>query len=359
MRNVTLLPEDVGERQALFLARIEQELQEALNAPHPDLTRHYGMMRYHMGWADEELKPTQVNSGKRLRPLLCLETCAALGGDWQRALPAAVALELLHNFSLIHDDIEDRSPLRRGRPTVWKLWGVPQAVNVGDGMFALAHMTMEGLLARGVPSQHVLQAIRMFSQTCVALTEGQFLDMDMEGRLDVGMDSYLWMIRNKTAILLGTSCGLGAVLAEAEPAVVAACQHFGEHLGMAFQIVDDVLGTWGDELVTGKSASSDVRERKKTYPVAWALDLLARSPDVPFASRCQRLRELYSQPSLDDGQVVEVLEIFEEMDARQKAEETAAEYHRMALAELHGVGLDEAKVPGLHWLASWLVQRVR
>ena len=351
-------PEAWTARQARFLAAVEEELHRILEVPHPALARHYGMMHYHLGWADERLQPTQGDAGKRLRPLLCLETCASLGGEWERTLPAAAALELLHNFSLIHDDIEDRSDLRRGRPTVWKLWGTPQAVNVGDGMFSLAHLTVQDLLARGVPARQVLQASRMFSQTCVALTEGQFLDMDMEDRLDVDLDLYLWMIRNKTAVLLGTSAGLGALLAGAPEAAVAACQRFGENLGMAFQIVDDLLGTWGDETVTGKSSSSDVRDRKKTYPIAFALDLLARAPGSPEAELCRRLRELYSRP-LSEAEVGKVLALLEGIGARRQAEEAAEGYYRMALEHLQEAGLDAARAPGLFHLASRLVHRVR
>ncbi|GAG50638.1 unnamed protein product, partial [marine sediment metagenome] len=211
MRSSSPLPEDLHARHSLFLGRIEEELRKALEVPHASLAQHYGMMHYHMGWVDAELRTAEIEPGKRLRPLLCLETCAALAGDWEKALPAAAALELLHNFSLIHDDVEDHGTVRRGRRTIWRLWGVPQAVNVGDGMFSLAHLTLESLLASGVPSRLVLQALRIFSETCVALTEGQHLDMEMEDRLDVDLDLYLWMIRSKTAVLLGTSAALGAV----------------------------------------------------------------------------------------------------------------------------------------------------
>jgi geranylgeranyl diphosphate synthase, type I len=358
MQGLPSLPQEPGARRERFLALIEAELQRALSIPHRALAGHYGMMRYHMGWADEQLNPAQFSPGKRLRPLLCLEVCAALGGNWEQALSAAAALELLHNFSLIHDDIEDDSPRRRGRATVWTLWGVPQAVNVGDGMFSLAHLTLEGLLAKGVPSATVLQAMRMLSQTCVALTEGQYLDMDMEDRLDVDLDLYLWMIRNKTAILLGTSTGMGALLAGAELPVVGACTRFGEHLGMAFQIVDDILGTWGDEAITGKSASSDIRERKKTYVVALALDLLARAADSPQAAGCRRLARLYSEPALAEDDIEEVLQILAAIDARKEAEEAAEAYYQMAVDELDKAGLTDTSAPGLRELAECLVRRV-
>ncbi|NLE75991.1 MAG: polyprenyl synthetase family protein [Chloroflexi bacterium] len=357
MHGTPPLPEQMEARHRRFLQLADAELRRALAVPNPSLARHYGMMHYHMGWVDEALQPAQVNTGKRVRSLLCLETCAALGGDPERALPATAALELLHNFSLIHDDIEDDSEMRRGRTTVWTLWGVPQAINVGDGMFSVAHMAMEGLLARGVPAQQVLQAMRMFHETCVALTEGQFLDMDMETRLDVDLDLYLWMIRNKTAALLGSSVALGALLADQGVEMIAACRRFGEDVGMAFQIVDDILGTWGDEAVTGKSTSSDIRERKKTYMVALALERLTREPGSPAAALAGRLAQLYGQPILSEAEIREALGILEALNSRQQAEEAAAAYYDLAMGELRSVGLHQEAAPGLHWLAARLVRR--
>ena len=127
---------------AAFLPALEEEMRAVLGASAGSADPFYGMMHYHMGWADEQLQPADGNSGKRIRPVLCLLACAAAGGDWQQALPAAAAIEILHNFSLVHDDIEDNSPTRRGRPTLWTLYGQPQAINTGDAMFALAHLAL-------------------------------------------------------------------------------------------------------------------------------------------------------------------------------------------------------------------------
>ena len=141
----------------IYLPRIEAELHQMLAVHNPQLRSFYGMMQYHLGWVDESFLPLQGDAGKRLRPLLCLLTCQASGGDPDQALPAAAAIELVHNFSLVHDDIEDKSDLRRGRPTVWKIWGAPQAINVGDGLFALARLAAQCLSDRGVPPERVLR----------------------------------------------------------------------------------------------------------------------------------------------------------------------------------------------------------
>ncbi len=143
---------------------------------------HYNMMRYHLGWADESFHPQSYPTGKRLRPMLCLLACSEVGGDPSQALPAAAGIELLHNFSLIHDDIEDGDEVRRHRPTVWKVWGMPQAINVGDGMFTLAFQAFHRLPARAVAADTALAALELFTETCLALTEGQYLDMSFESR---------------------------------------------------------------------------------------------------------------------------------------------------------------------------------
>ena len=143
--------------------------------------------------------------GKMLRPLLCLASCEAVGGDGQRALPAAAALELLHNFSLIHDDIEDGSPQRHGRDTVWRVWGVAQAVNAGDGMFALAHVTLHRLSEVGVAADQVLAVAALLDEASLRLCEGQYRDLSYEERLDVRCDDYLEMVAGKTAALMAAS----------------------------------------------------------------------------------------------------------------------------------------------------------
>ena len=167
-----------------YLPLIKAELREALALCHPQLTSFYGMMQYHLGWVDEDFAPTEGGAGKHLRPILCLLSCRATGGNPSQAVPAAAAIELVHNFSLVHDDIEDKSHLRRSRPTVWKVWGVPQAINAGDGLSVLAHLVVQRLADRGIPPRRVLAALETLDNACLALTEGQYLDLSFEDLLD-------------------------------------------------------------------------------------------------------------------------------------------------------------------------------
>jgi len=333
-----------------YLPLIEAELRQVLAAQDPRLTSFYGMMRYHLGWVDERFSPVQGDAGKRLRPLLCLLTCQASGGDPAQALPAAAAIELIHNFSLVHDDIEDHSPLRRGRPTVWKVWGVPQAINVGDGLFALAHLAVQRLADRGVPPGRVLAALEILDQTCLALTEGQYLDLSFEARLDVDVDGYLAMIQGKTAALFSAAAQLGALVAGSEPEIIACYRRFGENLGLAFQIVDDILGIWGDPQVTGKPAADDIRQRKKTLPVVRALE------EEKKTGR-KGLREIYQREILDEEAVEAALKVLEDLGAHDYAKEMAKEYYQKALVELDATGVENEAQDELKELAAFLIER--
>ena len=334
-----------------YLNAVEEELRTTLESPHELLAPFYGMMHYHLGWVDEHFAPSDLARGKRLRPLFCLLTCEAAGGDVTQALPAAVAVELVHNFSLVHDDIEDNSPARRHRTTVWKLWGIPHGINVGDALFVQAYLTLSRLVEKGVPQTRALAAQRALVEACLMLCEGQYLDMTFETRLDVSLDEYLWMIRNKTATLLACSCQLGAMVATDDSQLITHYRRFAENLGMAFQIQDDILGIWGQEEVTGKSVVSDIWQRKKTLPFVYAVSVA----DQAEASR--RLREIYSLPALDQRDVAEVLNILEAIGAREYAAEVGAEYHRLALKELEATGVDNQAQAGLRALADSLLGR--
>lgn len=257
-----------------YLPALEAEMQAVVATSEPSLRDLYGMLRYHMGWQDREFQPIAgpQPTGKRIRPVLCLLCCEACGGDWEQALPAAAAVELVHNFSLIHDDIEDGDSTRRGRPTVWSVWGVPQALNAGDTLFTLAHLALFRLTDRGASTETVLAALRILLTACLRITEGQFLDLRFEGEDGVSVEEYLFMIARKTAELLSAACELGALVAGASADVRGRLRTFGHHAGIAFQIQDDILGIWGDPAVTGKPVGSDLRRGKKTFPVLYALN---------------------------------------------------------------------------------------
>ena len=225
------------------------------------------MFSYHLGWVGEN---AEMARGKQIRPLLVMLCGMNEGMKAELLLPAAASVELIHNFSLIHDDIQDNSDTRRGRETVWVKWGVPQAINTGDAMFTLSYEAMMGLMARGIKPEVVTQCVRVLTETNLMLTKGQHMDIAFEKEESVGVETYQEMIEGKTAALVQASCQLGAILAEVGKEKIQNYAAFGKHVGIAFQLRDDYLGIWGDDQKTGKSVQSDFLERKKTYPILYA-----------------------------------------------------------------------------------------
>jgi geranylgeranyl diphosphate synthase type I len=328
-----------------WIPEIETEMRALLSGESPPLRGMYSMMRYHMGWENQQGAPEEAPAGKRIRPLLTLMTCQAAGGDPAQALPAAAAVELLHNFSLIHDDIEDRSYTRRHRPTVWSWAGEAQAINTGDAMFVIAHLAMLRLRHRDAPAPRVLDALQLFDDTCIRLTQGQYLDMSFESRTDVTLDEYMLMISGKTAALLSASALLGALIAG--DAHQDAYRAFGYELGISFQIEDDILGIWGEEALTGKSATGDIITRKKTLPVLYALEQSGPEAD--------KLRAFYSRPApLTPEEVPDILALLDALDARAYAEARGLAHAEAALAALDAA---EGHAETIELLAS-LVRRL-
>jgi geranylgeranyl diphosphate synthase type I len=320
-------------------------MQRLIQAGNPDQDGLFGMLRYHLGWVDASFEPCDARSGKRLRPMLCILACEGCGGAVEQALPAAAAIELLHNFTLIHDDIEDQDHTRRDRPTVWSIWGAAQAINAGDTLFALAQLAMLRLVERDLPSVTVVQATRLFNETCVALTGGQYLDIGFESRDDVSVEDYLTMIEGKTAALVACSCEIGAVIAGASDGQRERLRAFGRHSGLAFQMLDDVLGIWGDSSLTGKPVGADIARKKKTLPL---LHGLARSAE---------LRGLMAGEMLTTSDVRRATDLVEKAGSRAYALQLARAHHDEALTALERADLRPGTARALQELAQNLLSR--
>lgn len=308
------------------LPALDARLRDILAVPSNGLKSLYGMLQYHHGWLDGNLEPAQADSGKRIRPLLCLLSCEALGGDAEAALPLAAAIELLHSFSLVHDDIQDNSPLRRHRATVWALWGAAQAINVGDLLYASANRSLLAVRER-VPPETALILIERFQATCVRLCEGQYLDMDFETRAAVSRDQYLAMIERKSAELIAYATWSGAVAAGVDSGRAEQMDAFGRQLGLGFQIQDDVLGIWGTEEETGKSVSSDILSAKKTLPWVHALETL---PEAEASA----LTAIYRLPTRDEALVARARDLIERSGAREQCSALAQGHYAKALDSL-------------------------
>ncbi|MCC7368866.1 MAG: polyprenyl synthetase family protein [Chloroflexi bacterium] len=268
--------------------------------------RFYQMMAYHHGWVNADGSPLSppARTGKRIRPILAILACEAYGGEAEDARGPAVAIELIHNFSLVHDDIQDVSDQRHNRDTIWKLWGPAQGINVGDALFALAQVA----LVEGTATHpRLADGVLLLNRTCVRLVEGQYLDLAMESAADVTYDQYEAMISRKTAALLSCSAALGAWAAGAPSDAIQRISDCIRELGIAFQLQDDLLGVWGDPKITGKPARDDVRSRKKALPM---VQLVATATG---SLRAELLQILHAAETPDEPTVDQLVGWMDEM----------------------------------------------
>lgn len=299
--------------------------------------------RYVLGWEDEHGAPAAAG-GKRLRPLIAMEVAAACAGDPSPALPGAVAVELIHNFSLVHDDIQDRDVLRHGRPTAWQVIGEAQAINLGNFLYTRGLATLAAARTPGA-----VLALGMLFEAVERMVAGQWADIAFERAETISEDDYLRMVEGKTGALLGAAAGVGAALAGAPPPTVEALRRWGVVLGIAFQVRDDYLGTWGDSEATGKSTSSDISRRKKTLPVVFGLN----SPVQ------QQLRALYAPDAGSAVQTTEVVALLTAAGAREHTLDVAHTYATRAETLLEATGLPAERTQGLRAIGRFFVERDR
>ena len=305
-----------------LLADTEAEILRVLDAHDPSVAPVYEMIRYHLG-----LDGVDGPRGKRMRPLLGLLAYASIAGEHTRALPGAAAVELGHNFSLVHDDIEDGDVERRHRATLWALHGIPQAINTGDLVFSLSRIALHRLSDLGFSDSKVLRLMRLYDQTCVLLCEGQYLDIASAASLEpMTVEGYFDMIGRKTAALISASIEAGALLATDDEAVISAYRRFGWALGLAFQLNDDLLGIWGEEATTGK-VPTDLARHKKTLPVLYALQHAAPGDRG-------RLVELYGIVEPTDAEVRELAAMIQRAGGQAFTRDEARRHRDDALTEL-------------------------
>jgi geranylgeranyl diphosphate synthase type I len=312
-------------RAALSLEAELQAATERLDGNAPLLSR---MVRFHLGWIDPSGVATDDETrhlvqGKRIRPQVAQLCCAAVGGDVENAAPLAAAIELLHNFTLIHDDIQDRSPNRRHRATVWRVWGDAQAINAGDGLFAASQLALLGLRGRLDDPAAVLDLVHEFNCVTIEIVRGQVMDLEFEGQESVSSNDYLEMIEAKTAAIIRFATWAGAVVGGATADTAYHLAEMGLALGMGFQIRDDILGIWGLESVTGKAQADDIRRRKKSLPI---LLLLERATP----EERDQLRQLYLSDEIDTAGVAAILAILDRHDIASLANEHVRRYHDAA-----------------------------
>lgn len=315
----------------------------------------YDMMQYALGWQEADGSPAE-GGGKGMRPSLTLLTAEALAGPdkagraLDRAAGGAAAVEFVHSFSLVHDDIQDEDVERHHRPTVWVVWGRAQAINVGDALREMSEHALQRSRAAGVSADAVLSAYALLNHSALEMIEGQYMDLSFEERTTVGVDEYLTMIAKKTGAMLGCSMAMAALLVQEDEAAAESLREAGRRLGLCFQMRDDWLGIWGNSMATGKSSDNDVRRRKKSYPIVYAFERTSG------ATR-ERLETIYAQESLSDAEVEEVLAVLAEVGAREATEAAAAEQHDAFQQALSHLALEPEALAAFDEVAEFILRR--
>ncbi|WHT18498.1 family 2 encapsulin nanocompartment cargo protein polyprenyl transferase [Crossiella sp. CA-258035] len=334
----------IGEVLAWSRGMIEPAMREAVERLPQSMRRIAG---YHFGWWDEQGRPGEGSSGKVIRPALVLLTAEAVGGIPAASVPAAVAIELVHNFSLLHDDVMDGDTTRRHRATAWSVFGLNAAILAGDALLAVA---MEVLGTSRQPS--AAEATKVLSGAVLDLLDGQYNDLSFEDRADVDVDECVAMAIGKTAALPRAACALGAMFGGGSPEQVARLTRFGEDVGLAFQLVDDLLGIWGDPAVTGKPVYSDLQNRKKSLPVVFAL-----TSGTPAA---RELAALYQRTDpLEPAELAKAAGLVEAAGGRAWAQEKADDLLAQGLQHLAASSPRSRAGGQLTMLARLITQRDR
>ena len=323
---------------------LEEELKDVFSGREGFL---YDLLRYHFGWADQRGQPEDLPLALHLQSLLALVCCEALSGDFQAALPAAAGIELVHNFTLVHSDVQSGRVDQQDRPSIWWVWGPAQAINAGDGLHALGRTTIMRLAQRGVAADQVLRAVGLLDGACLTLCEGQYMDLDFQDQLLVTTGAYYDMIGRKTGALAGCSAELGALAAGGDESVCLQVRAAGTRLGMAWQIGQDINDFWGRR-GDGMTASN-VLNKKKSLPLILAMET------AELAVK-RELGNIYAKRVLQPDDVSRVIEILDQAQARQSSEAKARELVDEALAALADAGLAEDRMGDLKFLSMWVLE---
>jgi geranylgeranyl diphosphate synthase type I len=344
MENASSAREILERYRPLVHAEIARSLSQQEEIP------IYEMMRHHLGFVTGPEEATIPRGGKQVRAALCMLACEAVGGETTAAAPAAAALELLHSFTLLHDDVADRDEVRRGRPTVWHKWGVGQAITAGDALFALANLTLARLEGAGVAAAAMCAIARELNQAALVVCEGQHLDISYEGRSDVRLEDYLDMIGRKTAALFAHASAIGTRIGAASSEQTEALRSFGRHLGLAFQVRDDVLGVWGEPSELGKPVGSDLRRGKRSLPIIHALQAAGAAGEKHLSARLGEGIATHEEASA-------IATRMEELGSRDFCEHRAQELLDSALSDLGRAQVRAGPAHDLRSLANHVIAR--
>ena len=329
----------------MYRSALQEDLKEVFASRQGFL---YDVLRYHLGWTDQNGAPTDDSPTPLHFPaVLALACCEALSGDFRPAMPAASGVELVHNFTLVHADVQSGRPKTQDRPSIWWVWGPAQAINAGDGLHALGRTTIMRLAQMGVPPDRVLRAVESLDRACLTLCEGQYMDLEFQDRLMVTSAAYFDMITRKTGALTGCSAETGALAGGAQDSLCDQFHELGTKMGLAWQVRRDVADLWGRE--GDAMTPSNVLNKKKSLPLIHALE------NASLAAK-REMGNIYAKRVLEAEDLSRLIEILEQTDARGFAEAKAAELLEQALESLDGAGLSDEGTNCLQRLGQWALE---
>ena len=308
----------------------------------------YGMMSYHMGWTDQSGSPASSMPQARKHGVVCLAACRACGGDLEKAVPAAAAVELVENFSQIHDDVQGGRPQRDGRDAVWWVWGPAQAINAGDGMHALARLAMFQLRSVDTPAETTYRAVRLLDEASLEVCEGRFEDLEAQERIDLSVEAYLKTASKKTGALYECAMKLGALLASAGEQTVEAMGNCGRNVGIALQIRRDMLELWPLS-ASDLGPSTSVLNKTKLLPVVYAVQ------EANINDK-RRLGDVYFKRVLGAEDVEVVRQTVERLGGRQFCEDQVEEYTAKAEGAVAGAGLSDDGMETIKQVLRFLLE---
>ncbi len=327
-----------------FLSKISKIIDDEIDKYIPNKPEgFYNMHRYHFGFLNEKFERVKLYSGKKIRPALCILSYASISDTYTLALPVATSIEMIHNFTLIHDDIEDKDVLRRNRYTVWYLFGIEHAINVGDSLHVIAYKPLLKLREEGVREEKILEIIDIITDALIKICEGQYLDLEFQKMEKISMEEYFDMIYKKTAALIEAACKSGACLATDDESLIEKFSEYGKNIGIAFQIIDDVIGIWSEK--TGKPKGSDIRNRKKTLPIILGME------------RDSSIIEIFKKRKIDEEDVKKVIEILDEYNIKETCLKFAKEYKSKADEILKKTGIKNYYTDMLLKISEFIVNR--
>lgn len=304
----------------------------------------YNLLRYHLGWVDQHGRPEDGSTPLRFQGAVALVTCEAVGGDFQAALPAAAAVELVRHFTQVHGEVQAGRAESVDRPGIWWVWGPAQAINAGDGLHALGRTAMMRLGARGLPADRVLRAVRSLDQACLLLCEGQYMDLEFQDQMMVTSTSFLDMVSRKAGALVGSAAEAGALAAGADENQCQALHTLGVKLGMAWQIARDIDDFWGErgDAVT----ASNIIARKKSLPVVHALE------HGSVAAK-REVGSIYMKRVLEAEDAARLVTILDEAGSRHAAELRAQQLAEEGLSTATPTSISDMGMDALRELADW------